>query len=94
MLFAAVEFPSPCGVCGLKFARLVTLQNAYNTKFPSPCGVCGLKFYCSRCFVSHYDKVSVPLRGLWFEMREKGEALQVACSLVSVPLRGLWFEIC
>ena len=36
--------------------------------------------------------VSVPLRGLWFEMLALNLYLQCTHG-VSVPLRGLWFEI-
>ena len=37
--------------------------------------------------------VSVPLRGLWFEIFTEDDFETGAKGMVSVPLRGLWFEI-
>ena len=37
--------------------------------------------------------VSVPLRGLWFEITYHQKTINICSSGVSVPLRGLWFEI-
>ena len=36
--------------------------------------------------------VSVPLRGLWFEI-DRFFNDSVTADIVSVPLRGLWFEM-
>ena len=38
-------------------------------------------------------EVSVPLRGLWFEIRKRMQRIEIGTLNVSVPLRGLWFEI-
>ena len=43
-------------------------MNLWQQKFPSPCGVCGLKFNYISYKGRWQDEVSVPLRGLWFEM--------------------------
>ena len=62
-----MKFPSPCGVCGLKSVMRV-LDTIDSELFPSPCGVCGLK-YRVEGLVRHVQRlVSVPLRGLWFEI--------------------------
>ena len=43
--------------------------------FPSPCGVCGLK-YLIRCLNPSSERyVSVPLRGLWFEILVLGSLI-------------------
>ena len=62
-------------------------------QFPSPCGVCGLK--SRRRYGNHAQgrQVSVPLRGLWFEIKPVELTSLVEELKVSVPLRGLWFEI-
>ena len=38
-------------------------------------------------------RVSVPLRGLWFEIFNSVCLYPVQIAIVSVPLRGLWFEM-
>ena len=37
--------------------------------------------------------VSVPLRGLWFEIQPQQPTFSGLDKFVSVPLRGLWFEM-
>ena len=39
--------------------------------FPSPCGVCGLKFNAHLRRYLAMAEVSVPLRGVWFEIDNK-----------------------
>ena len=62
-----IKFPSPCGDYGSYPFLSIWDSSKKHRKFPSPCGDYGS--YPSRC---HYrdgrrlQKVSVPLRGLWF----------------------------
>ena len=39
-------------------------------RFPSPCGVCGLKLAKVNRVQIADEPVSVPLRGLWFEIQQ------------------------
>ena len=43
----------------------------FSIRFPSPCGVCGLKSLLEPIERTIQQAVSVPLRGLWFEIQKK-----------------------
>ena len=43
--------------------------------FPSPCGVCGLKYVWKERKMYLIVLVSVPLRGLWFEILVLGSLI-------------------
>ena len=60
--------------------------------FPSPYGDCGsYRLKSARGKIRYDNKVSVPLRGLWFLSLLPKPRKQGRAKVVSVPLRGLWF---
>ena len=60
------------------------------TTFPSPYGDYGSYLKEEKERMIYYDRVSVPLRGLWF-LSSVFSRHGYRFSIVSVPLRGLWF---
>ena len=66
-------------------------------EFPSPCGVCGLKYIEVSYNLDTDEVVSVPLRGLWFEIGRDGACVSLqlefpspcgVCGLKSCPGDG------
>ena len=90
----SVQFPSPCGVLGMKVSRCAwQWGDSDTTMFPSPCGVLGMKEHSSINLVSKTWIVSVPLRGFRHESDKKGGwRYALKMTVVSVPLRGFRHE--
>ena len=85
-----IKFPSPCGDYGsypeiLHYDRRLHLQS-----FRPLAGIMVLIAIRKHGAYMTPEKVSVPLRGLWFLSRNGCHKRQYRTA-VSVPLRGLWF---
>ena len=65
-----ILFPSPYGECGLKYEGFSLASWDWDEKFPSPYGECGLKFSGQMVDAPCMIAVSVPLRGMWFEITD------------------------